>query len=130
MSDQNVLRDSSKFSALCYHSTSGQFNREVLCGEGDPSWTSMTMFCMPPGKSDKDKKEFEQTIEEVADAAGDAWPGVRPRKYANDRGLGRMDKRLSAWSVTIRANVFFFSHHPVENVRCQWRWRWLRTLAP
>jgi hypothetical protein len=84
--------DKRGFSALCYHSTSTAFNREVLLGEGHPSWTSMTMFCMPPG--DGRRRDMTKTIDWLEDNFAD-FPGPRPIKYENETSqLGRMDKPL------------------------------------
>jgi hypothetical protein len=84
--------DKRGFSALCYHSTSAAFNREVLLGEGHPRWTSMTMFCMPPG--DGRRRDMERAIEWLEENFAD-FPGLRPVKYENETSqLGRMDKPL------------------------------------
>ena len=90
--------DQRGFSALCYHSTSDEFNRQVLVGRGDPAWTSMTMFCLPPGEGKNDrksrKKKMEETIAQLEEKLED-FPGLRPRQYTNrTSGLGRMDKPL------------------------------------
>jgi hypothetical protein len=84
--------DKRGFSALCYHPASTAVNREVLLGEGHPSWTSMTMFCMPP--DDGRRRDMEKTINWLEDNFAD-FPGLRPRKYENETSkLGRMDKPL------------------------------------
>jgi hypothetical protein len=84
--------DKRSFSALCYHSTSTAFNREVLLGEGKPSWTSMTMFCMPPG--DGRRREMNKTLDWLQKNFTD-FPGLRPVRYENETSmLGRMDRPL------------------------------------
>lgn len=82
--------DKRSFSALCYHSTSVSFNKEVLLGEGNVNCGSMTMLCMPPGNGRRTK--MERTIEHLQQNF-DGFPGLRPRRYYNETsGLGRMDK--------------------------------------